>query len=111
MYKDGNVTPYGYSRERVKIAHALTKDYLIDKLINDPTITDEQLEQGYINAANFSKEYYSIFEELADMNEEDAYSLVKALSLGQELKDQTMEIFQNLYKCYKEMDCSMLEIN
>ena len=42
---------------------------------------------------------------------EDATILAEGLNLNESLKNQAIEIFINMYKCYKEMDTSMLEIN
>ena len=37
--------------------------------------------------------------------------MAEGLNLNENLKNQAIEIFINMYKCYKEMDTSMLEIN
>ena len=41
----------------------------------------------------------------------DAIKLAEGLGFTNSLLDQGTEIFKNMYKCYKEMDCSLLEVN
>ena len=48
---------------------------------------------------------------LENLKTEDATILAEGLNLNEGLKNQAIEIFINMYKCYKEMDTSMLEIN
>ena len=50
-------------------------------------------------------------EPLGDLSIEDAEKLADSLKFDNELKSQSKEIFINLYKCYKEMDCTILEVN
>ncbi len=50
-------------------------------------------------------------EPLGDLSIEDAEKLADSLKFDNELKNQSKEIFINLYKCYKEMDCTILEVN
>ena len=50
-------------------------------------------------------------EPLGDLSIEDAEKLADSLNFDNELKNQSKEIFINLYKCYKEMDCTILEVN
>ncbi len=48
---------------------------------------------------------------LDDLNINDAEILAQSLKFNNDLKKQAKNIFINLYKCYKEMDCTILEIN
>mgnify|MGYP001429027736 FL=1 len=48
---------------------------------------------------------------MENLKTEDATILAEGLNLNESLKNQAIEIFINMYKCYKEMDTSMLEIN
>ena len=48
---------------------------------------------------------------MENLKTEDATVLAEGLNLNESLKNQAIEIFINMYKCYKEMDTSMLEIN
>jgi len=48
---------------------------------------------------------------MENLKTEDATILAEGLNLNENLKNQAIEIFINMYKCYKEMDTSMLEIN
>ena len=48
---------------------------------------------------------------MKNLKTEDATILADGLNLNESLKNQAIEIFINMYKCYKEMDTSMLEIN
>ena len=48
---------------------------------------------------------------MENLKTEDAKILAEGLNLNEGLKNQAIEIFINMYKCYKEMDTSMLEIN
>jgi len=48
---------------------------------------------------------------LDDLNINDAEKLADSLNFDKDLKNQAKDIFINLYKCYKEMDCSILEVN
>ena len=50
-------------------------------------------------------------EPLENLSNEDAEKLADSLKFDKELKNQSKEIFINLYKCYKEMDCTILEVN
>ena len=45
------------------------------------------------------------------LNNEDAKILAAGLQISNELSKQTIDIFKNMYKCYKDMDASLLEIN
>ena len=45
------------------------------------------------------------------LNTEKAEQLAEGLNLSDELTLQTIDIFKNMYKCYKDMDVSLLEIN
>ena len=45
------------------------------------------------------------------LNTEKAKQLSEGLNLSDELTVQTIDIFKNMYKCYKDMDASLLEIN
>ena len=46
-----------------------------------------------------------------DLDEKDAKVLSDALEFSSDLTNQAVDVFKNMYKCYKEMDCSLLEIN
>ena len=46
-----------------------------------------------------------------DLDEKDGKVLSDALKFSSDLTNQAVDIFKNMYKCYKEMDCSLLEIN
>ena len=46
-----------------------------------------------------------------DLDEKDAKVLSDALKFSSDLTNQAVHVFKNMYKCYKEMDCSLLEIN
>jgi len=46
-----------------------------------------------------------------DLTNNDAIKLAEGLGFTNNLLDQGAEIFKNMYKCYKEMDCSLLEVN
>tara|TARA_B110000263_G_scaffold249754_1_gene268375 strand:+ start:1620 stop:2795 length:1176 start_codon:yes stop_codon:yes gene_type:complete len=48
---------------------------------------------------------------LDDLNNNDAEKLALSLKFDNDLKNQAKNIFINLYKCYKEMDCTILEVN
>ena len=48
---------------------------------------------------------------LDDLNVNDAEKLANSLNFDNDLKNQAKNIFINLYKCYKEMDCTILEVN
>ena len=48
---------------------------------------------------------------LDDLNINDAEKLADSLKFDKDLKNQAKDIFINLYKCYKEMDCTILEVN
>tara|TARA_B100001142_G_scaffold171985_1_gene171494 strand:+ start:3910 stop:5085 length:1176 start_codon:yes stop_codon:yes gene_type:complete len=48
---------------------------------------------------------------LDDLNISDAEKLAGSLNFDKDLKNQAKDIFINLYKCYKEMDCTILEVN
>tara|TARA_B100000427_G_C15475018_1_gene580344 strand:- start:218 stop:1393 length:1176 start_codon:yes stop_codon:yes gene_type:complete len=48
---------------------------------------------------------------LDDLSDKDAEELAISLGFDNELKIQAKNIFVNLYKCYKEMDCTILEVN
>jgi len=45
------------------------------------------------------------------LSDEKALELSKGLNLSSQLLQQTIPIFKNMYKCYKDMDTSLLEIN
>ena len=46
-----------------------------------------------------------------ELSIKDAKILANGLELDEPLINETAEILINMYKCYKEMDCSMVEIN
>ena len=48
---------------------------------------------------------------LDNLSFEDAKELGKSLGFRGKTLEQSIIIFQNIYKCYKDMDCSLLEIN
>ena len=48
---------------------------------------------------------------LNDLDVNDAEKLANSLNFDNDLKNQAKDIFINLYKCYKEMDCTILEVN
>jgi len=48
---------------------------------------------------------------LDDLNINDAEKLADSLNFDKDLKNQAKDIFINLYRCYKEMDCTILEVN
>ena len=48
---------------------------------------------------------------LHNINDNDAEELAVSLEFDNNLKKQAKKIFINLYKCYKEMDCTILEVN
>jgi len=48
---------------------------------------------------------------LKDLDRNQAKELGKSLGFKDSLLDESIEIFINMYKCYKEMDCSILEVN
>ena len=48
---------------------------------------------------------------LDDLSDKDAEKLSISLGFDNKLKIQAKNIFINLYKCYKEMDCTILEVN
>ena len=60
--------------------------------------TPEKIIKVWINP----KEYLS---------DEKAMELAMGLELSEKLIKPTLDIFKNMYKCYKDMDASMLEIN
>ena len=60
--------------------------------------TPEKIIKVWINP----KEYLS---------DEKAMELAIGLELSEKLIKPTLDIFKNMYKCYKDMDASMLEIN
>ena len=45
------------------------------------------------------------------LNDEKAQELAEGLNLSSQLTEQAIPIFKNMYKCYKDMDISLLEIN
>ena len=45
------------------------------------------------------------------LDDSKAQELSEGLNLSEQLTSQTMAIFKNMYKCYKDMDASLLEIN
>jgi succinyl-CoA synthetase beta subunit len=45
------------------------------------------------------------------LNDEKAQELSEGLNLSSQLTQQAIPIFKNMYKCYKDMDTSLLEIN
>ena len=45
------------------------------------------------------------------LSDEQAGELVEGLNLPNNLTEQAIPIFKNMYKCYKDMDASLLEIN
>ena len=48
---------------------------------------------------------------LKNLDSNQAKELGKSLGFKDKLLDESIEIFTNMYKCYKEMDCSILEVN
>ena len=48
---------------------------------------------------------------LDELTDKDSEELAISLGFDNELKIQAKNIFINLYKCYKEMDCTILEVN
>ena len=48
---------------------------------------------------------------LKDLDLNQAEELGKSLGFKDELLKESIDIFINMYKCYKEMDCSILEVN
>jgi len=48
---------------------------------------------------------------LKDLDTNQAKELGESLGFKDSLLDESIEIFINMYKCYKEMDCSILEVN
>ena len=48
---------------------------------------------------------------LKDLDSNQAEELGKSLGFKDELLKESIDIFINMYKCYKEMDCSILEVN
>ena len=48
---------------------------------------------------------------LKDLDRNQAKELGESLGFKDSLLDESIEIFINMYKCYKEMDCSILEVN
>ena len=48
---------------------------------------------------------------LKDLDANQAEELGKSLGFKDELLKESIDIFINMYKCYKEMDCSILEVN
>ena len=47
----------------------------------------------------------------ADLTDSDAQKIGTSLGFSKETLDQSINIFKNMYRCYKELDCSILEIN
>ena len=45
------------------------------------------------------------------LNDKKAQELSEGLNLSNQLTQQAIPIFKNMYKCYKDMDTSLLEIN
>ena len=45
------------------------------------------------------------------LSTKDAEKLAIGLNLSNNLKNDAIEIFKNMYKCYKDMDTTLLEIN
>ena len=45
------------------------------------------------------------------LNDEKAQELSEGLNLSNQLTQQAIPIFKNMYRCYKDMDISLLEIN
>jgi len=45
------------------------------------------------------------------LNDKKAQELAEGLNLSSQLTEQAIPIFKNMYKCYKDMDISLLEIN
>jgi len=45
------------------------------------------------------------------LNDEKAQELAEGLNLSSQLTEQAIPVFKNMYKCYKDMDTSLLEIN
>ena len=45
------------------------------------------------------------------LNDKKAQELAEGLNLSSQLTEQAIPIFKNMYKCYKDMDTSLLEIN
>ena len=47
----------------------------------------------------------------SDLSTEQAIFLGKSLNFNKTLLEKSVNVFKNMYKCYKEMDCSILEVN
>ena len=47
----------------------------------------------------------------ADLTDSDAKKIGTSLGFSKKTLDQSIDIFKNMYRCYKELDCSILEIN
>ena len=47
----------------------------------------------------------------ADLTDNDAKKIGTSLDFSKKTLDQSIDIFKNMYRCYKELDCSILEIN
>ena len=45
------------------------------------------------------------------LSDQKAQELSEGLSLSNQLTEQAIPIFKNMYKCYKDMDASLLEVN
>ena len=45
------------------------------------------------------------------LNTNDAKILAEGLQVSDDLTPQTIDIFKNMYKCYKDIDASLLEVN
>ena len=47
----------------------------------------------------------------ADLTDNDAKKIGTSLDFSKKTLDQSIDIFKNMYRCYKELDCSILEVN
>ena len=45
------------------------------------------------------------------LNDEQAKEIAKGIGLPEDKINQSIEVFKNMYRCYKDMDTSLLEIN
>ena len=46
-----------------------------------------------------------------ELSDKDAFFLGKSLNFKDKALNDCVDVFKNMYKCYKNMDCSILEIN
>ena len=63
-------------------------------------------------AKNSPEKIFKIWiDPLEDLNNEQASQLGQNLGFKGNILNESIHIFKNMYKCYKEMDCTILEIN